>query len=165
MDKRVSGVAHHVIQRSRSSCLAFIPERLSYLDSLTVFAPHYECKVHAYAIMANHVHLLLTSRPEELSALVRALWSEDREIRPIYARRYLLGCMRYIELNPVRAQIVARPEDYRWSSYRANGLGYVDPIVAPHPFYYALGRSLERRRAAYAGFVRRGFARPDSVSP
>jgi putative transposase len=73
--------------------------------------------------------------------------------------------MRYIELNPVGAHIVERPESYRWSSYRANALGYTDPIVTPHPLYYALGRSPEARQAAYARLVRRGFARPDSVSP
>jgi putative transposase len=134
--------------------------------------------------MANHVHLLITpSHILAASDFVRAIregyqchiedrngshdhvWNEDGETRPVYARRYLLACMRYIELNPVRAGIVAQAADYRWSSYRANALGYADPIVTPHPLYYALGRSPEARRAAYERFVRRGFARPDIASP
>ena len=182
----MSGVSHHVIQRTRgpTPCFSRAADRLSFLDLLCIFAPHYECAVHAYVLMANHVHLLVT--PSEVNgggelalAICRryqhyvserysteaAIWDQVQEIRPIHARRYLLSCMRYIELNPVRAQIVAGPADYRWSSYRANALGYRDPIVTPHPLYYALGRSPETRRAAYSRFVRSGFARPDSASP
>ena len=180
------GVSQHIIQRTRGQAACFLraSDRLSFLNVLCDLAPHYECAVHAYVLMANHVHLLVT--PSETNAgpaLVHAIsgryqsyiaeryqsdaavWSEDREIRPIYAKRYLLACMRYIELNPVRAQIAVRPEDYRWSSYRANALGYEDRVVTPHPLYYALGRSEETRRNAYARFVRRGFAQPDSASP
>jgi putative transposase len=136
------------------------------MELLCTFAPHYECAVHAYVLMENHVHLLVTSSGSNGGVeLAHALAQEALEVRPIYARRYLLACMRYIELNPVRAHIVDGPADYRWSSYRANALGYTDPIVTPHPLYYALGRSLEARRAAYARLVRRGFALPDSVSP
>ena len=111
--------------------------------------------------MANHVHLLVTAEAasgatdlaEAVSQRYQPFSSGERELRPVYARRYALTCMRYIELNPVRANIVARPEDYRWSSYRANALGCIDPIVTPHPLYYALGRSPEQRRNAYARFV------------
>ena len=102
---------------------------------------------------------------QEIRGSYPSIWNERLEVRPIHARRYLLGCMRYIELNPVRAGIVAQAEDFRWSSYRANALGYTDPIVTPHPLYYALGRSPEARRNVYARFVRSGFARPDSASP
>lgn len=133
--------------------------------------------------MTNHVHLLVTSRPGGGATLMHsafneyrryaierhgsddAFWNEALEVRQVHARRYLLSCMRYIELNPVTAGIVAHAADYRWSSYRANALGYIDPLVTPHPLYYALGRSPESRRAAYARFVRRGFARVDSASP
>lgn len=180
------GVPQHIIQRTRGQarCVVRAADRLSLLDALCDFAPHYECAVHAYVFMVNHLHLLLTpSQANDGRNLVRAtceryqqyiaeryesdaaVWNEDPEIRPIHARRYLLACMRYIELNPVRAQIAAHAADYRWSSYRANALGYLDPIVTPHPLYYALGRSPETRRAAYARFVRRGFPRPDSASP
>lgn len=156
----------HVIQRRREAWLSCAQERLSYLDLLCTFAPHYECAVHAYVLMENHVHLLVTSSVSGGGVdLARALADEELEVRPVYARRYLLACMRYIELNPVRAHVVERPESYRWSSYRANALGYTDPIVTPHPLYYALGRSPEARRAAYSRLVHRGFALPDSVSP
>ena len=156
----------HLIQRSRGSWFSCAEERLSYIEALCTFAPHYECAVHAYVLMENHAHLLVTSPDSSGGAdLARALAGEEPEIRPVHARRYLLACMRYIELNPVRASIVDGPAEYRWSSYRANALGYTDPIVTPHPVYYALGRSAEARREAYARFVRRGFARPDRVSP
>ena len=160
------GTTQHVIQRSRGPCFSGAQDRLSFLDLLCTFAPHYQCAVHAYVLMANHVHLLVTS-PDSIGGidLAHALADVELEMRPVYARRYLLACMRYIELNPVRARIVDRPADYRWSSYRANALGYTDPIVTPHPLYYALGRSPEARQTAYARLVRRGFARPDSVSP
>ena len=168
------GVPQHIIQRTRGEapCFSRASDHLSFLDVLCVHAPHYECAVHAYVLMTSHVHLLLTpAEPDGGCELARAICveaairDESREVRPIHARRYLLACMRYIELNPVRAQIVAHAADYRWSSFRANALGYVDPIVTPHPLYYALGRSPETRRAAYARFVRRGFARPDIASP
>jgi len=166
-------VSRHVIHRSRVACFSNAGSRLAYLELLTVFAAHHECAVHAYALMDNHVHLLVTSSAGlDLARAVRLQYRaesgipfEDDQVRPIHARRYLLACMRYIELNPVRANIVSRPESYRWSSYRANALGYKDPIVTPHPLYYALGRSPEARRVAYARFVRTGFPRPDSMSP
>jgi putative transposase len=168
--------SQHIIQRSRSSCFPGADDLLAYLDLMIVFAAHYECAVHAYALMANHVHMLVTATASsggsdfahavcDRYAVEKKAPTWQEQIRPIHARRYLLACMRYIELNPVRARIVSRPESYRWSSYRANALGYVDPIVTPHPLYYALGRSPEVRRAEYARFVRSGFPRPDSVSP
>jgi putative transposase len=119
-------------------------------------------------LMGNHVHLLLTlSREDGAACLVRslceryaryvrdahersaALWEERFEARPVYPRGYLLACMRYIELNPVRAGLAGRPEDYRWSSFRSNALGQEDAVVTPHPYYYALGRSPGLRQAAY----------------
>jgi len=81
-------------------------------------------------------------------------WTEGLDLSPVYQRRHLLACMRYIEANPVRARIVAQPQNYRWSSFACNALGRDDPLVAPHPYYYALGRDAAARRAAYLG----GFA-------
>ncbi|MGH8673641.1 MAG: transposase [Burkholderiales bacterium] len=179
------GVARHVIQRGRgrAPCFSCAEDRLAYLELLGTFAAHYECAVHAYVLMANHVHTLMMSSAAGAAELARTLceryqryvaekygadgmvWDGNPEIRPVYARRYVLGCMRYIELNPVRAQIVTRPGDYRWSSYRSNALGHDDPVVTPHALYYALGRSADLRRRAYARFVHRGFAGPDTASP
>ena len=169
-------VPQHVIQRSRSPCFSCIGDRAVYLDLLTTCAAHGECAVHAYVLMTNHVHFLATpSNASGALDLARALgeryqhyvteryggdgrlWNEDCEIRPVHARRYVLACMRYIELNPVRADLVQRPQDYRWSSFGSNALGHEDALVTPHPLYYALGRSPDARRRAYARFVLRGW--------
>jgi putative transposase len=113
------------------------------------------CAVHAYARLATHVHLLLTPlRAGGASALARLLQASDLDASPVTARRYLLACMRYIELNPVRAGLVRHPADFRWSSYRANALGEADPLVTPHAVYCALGRDAEERRAAYRAAFR-----------
>jgi putative transposase len=119
------------------------------------------------------VHLLATSaRPRGVSQLMAALaarhgqrlaanhgreaesWTEGLDLSLVYERRHLLACMRYIEMNPVRARIVPQPQDYRWSSFASNALGRDDPLVAPHPYYYALARDAAARRTAYL----RGFS-------
>ena len=142
---------------------------MQYLAALRDCASRAECAVHAYALMGNHVHLLLTferaAGPARLMPAVAAryalylsseyghedaLWEEPYDASPIYARRHLFGCMRYIEENPVRAGLAPDPAAYRWSSYRANALGEDDALVTPHPHYYSLGRSPELRRMAYA---------------
>ena len=169
------GVPQHVILRSRSLCFSCTDDRVAYLKLFSTCAAHGECAVHAYVLMTNHVHALMTSSATGAAEFARTLcerhrryvaerygangtlWDEDREIRPVHARRYVLACMRYIELNPVRARLVRRPEDYRWSSFRSNALGKEDPVVTPHALYYALGRSPDLRRRAYARFVLRGW--------
>jgi len=164
------GVALHLIQRGRGRAACFVCERdgLAYLSWLRVYAQRFECAVHAYVLMSNHVHFLLTpARDEGASQLMRALagcyaryvvetrglagalWEEPFDASPVYAPRYLLSCMRYIEENPVHAGLVADPNAYRWSSFGANAWGRDDPVVAPHPLYCALGHSPERRRARY----------------
>jgi putative transposase len=123
------------------------------------------CAVHAYALMASHSHLLLTPvRAGGASALGELVGASDLDASPVIARRYLLACMRYIELNPVRAGLVRHPADFRGSSYRANALGEADALVTPHAVYCALGRDAEARRAAYrAGF--RGALRSPARRP
>jgi putative transposase len=114
-----------------------------------------ESPLHAYALMGTHVHLLLTpSRAGGAMPLVRALRAASFDASPVFTRRYVLACMRCIELNPVRAALVRDPARYRWSSYRANALGEPDELVTPHALYCALGRSAEERQRAY----RRSFA-------
>ena len=164
------GVALHLVQRDpdRAPCFASALERLAYLAILRDAAARFRCAVHAYVLMGNHAHVLLTPwREQSATLLMRSLgeggasplagarpcagtaWREHFEATPLYVRRHLLASMRYIELNPGRAGIVARPGDFRWSSYRANALGLEDPLVTPHALYCALGRSPELRRAAY----------------
>ena len=169
-----AGVALHIIQRARTACFPGERDRLAFLHWLRGCTERYECDMHAYALMGNHVHLLLTpALAEGAENLMQALctrysryfgetydctgqlWEQGYDASPIHARQYLLACMRYIESNPVSAQLVTRPGAYRWSSYRANALGREDPLVTPHPLYYALGRTPEARQAAYRALFQR----------
>jgi len=109
-----------------------------------------DCPVHAYVLMGTHIHVLLTpARVQGAMPLIRALGAREFDASPVYTRRHVLACMRYIELNPVRAGLVRHPARYRWSSYRANALGEADALITPHALYCALGRSAEERCAAY----------------
>jgi len=166
----IPGHSLHVIQRGRLRSACFFGEEdcAAYLHWLGRYAADFACCVHAYVLMGNHVHLLLTpSRTNGIAGLMRsvgehyahyaaqahrrdgALWENRYDAIPVHVGRYLLSCMRYIELNPVRARVVASPEQYRWSSFRANALGQDDPLLTPHAHYCALGRSAESRQAAY----------------
>ena len=171
----IPGHPLHVIQRGRLRTACFFSDEdcAAYLGYLSQYAAGYTCAVHAYVLMGNHVHLLLTpSREGGVARLMRstcehyaryadtlhrldgALWEERFEAFPVHAGRYLLACMRYIELNPVRARVVASPGQYRWSSYHANALGRGDALVTPHAHYCALGRSAGMRQAAYRALFR-----------
>jgi putative transposase len=168
----------HVVQRGRerSACFSCARDRTAYLDVLRDCAARTGCAVHAYALMGNHVHLLVTSaRAGAAARLMPAIaagyarhlaaayghedsvWEEAYDASPVHARRHLLACMRYIEENPVLAGLAAQPGKYPWSSYRANAVGEDDALLTPHPHYYSLGRSPDERRAAYAAlFARAG---------
>ena len=123
--------------------------------------------------MTNHVHLLLTPKkaesvPKLVISLGRCyvqyinttyrrtgtLWDSRYKSSLIQAETYLMECMRYIELNPVRAAMVEDPAHYRWTSYRANGLGLADALISPHPLYLALGRTGAARLVAYRALFR-----------
>jgi putative transposase len=82
------------------------------------------------------------------------LWEGRFRSCPVQEEGYLLACQRYIELNPVRANMVAHPAEYRWSSYRANAQGEADERVQPHPLYAALGGGALARQAAYRELFR-----------
>lgn len=165
-----ANVALHVIRRGagRAECFFGERDRAAFLRWLARYAARFECSVHAYVLMGNHVHLLTTAtRTSGIADLLRALcarhdryaserlgracalWEDGFEASPIHVRRHLYACMRYIELNPVRARLARHPGAYRWSSYGANALGAEDALVTPHAYYYALGRSMEARREAY----------------
>ena len=146
------GVALHLVQHGRQACFCGAEDRLGYLERLRSATMELDCPVHAYVLMGNHVHLLVTpARANGGSLLLRELGAcaDDCDATPVVASRYVLHCMRYIELNPVRAGLVAHPADYRWSSYRANALGRQDALVTPHPCYYALARTPRARCAAW----------------
>jgi putative transposase len=164
------GVPQHVIQRGNNRQPCFLQERdyRFYLESLHEASTQTGCRVHAYVLMTNHVHLLIT--PEGVGAISHVmqrlgrryvayfnqayrrsgtLWEGRFKACLIDSERYLLTCYRYIELNPVRAAMVDAPERYAWSSYHANACGTYDPLVEPHTEYLSLGSNAEERREAY----------------
>src|ERR1700757_3980819 len=137
----LSEVPVHIIQRGRDGGACFFGDRdyVRYLDELRELAPQLGCAVHAYCLMTNHVHLLLTPQTTDSCALLMkrlgqryvqyvngnygrsgTLWEGRFRSAVVQSERYLLACSRYIELNPVRAAMVGHPRQYRWSSYRIN---------------------------------------------
>lgn len=165
----------HIIQRgnNRSVCFHAEEDFLFYLDWLARAAHDTGCAVHAYCLMSNHVHLLLTaSTPDGAGALMKmlgqryvqyvnrtyrrsgTLWEGRFRSCLLQEEGYLLECHRYIELNPVRAAMVEHPAHYRWSSYRTNAQGEASAFLKPHPLYEALGRDAAERLAAYRELFR-----------
>ena len=169
------GLPIHLVQRghNRDACFFADEDCLAYLDWLAESLKKTGCALHAYALMTNHVHLLLTPPSSEaVSQLVISLgrryvqyinktyhrsgtlWDSRYKSSLVHADDYLLACQRYIELNPVRAELVSDPALYRWSSYRANGLGQADALLTPHELYLALDRQAPARLAAYRALFR-----------
>lgn len=168
-------VPQHLIQRgnNRQTCFVADEDYRFYLDWLAEYAGKTGCRIHAYVLMTNHVHLLVsaeraTATGEMMKALGQryvqyfnrtyrrsgTLWEGRFRSCPTQAEDYLLACQRYIELNPVRAGMVAHPAEYRWSSYRSNAQGEVDPLIQPHEIYAALGLDAASRQAAYRELFR-----------
>jgi putative transposase len=166
----LDGTPLHIVQRghNRAPCFFCEGDYVRYLHWLDEALTESDCALHAYVLMTNHVHLLVTPQkaamvPRLLISLGRryvqyinrryrrtgTLWDSRYKSSLIHAQTYLLACQRYIELNPVRAAMVDDPAHYRWSSYRANGLGQPDPLLLPHPLYRALGGNDSERQAAY----------------
>jgi putative transposase len=166
------GVAMHVIQRghNRNACFRAPGDQALYLAFLRELAPKSDCLVHAYCLMPNHVHLLMTPSSEgACAALMRnlgqryvrhfnrrynrsgTLWEGRFRSCVIDSARYLLACYRYIELNPVRAGLAAYPQGYESSSYSANMGKRADTLITPHVEFLALGNDGDARIRAYAG--------------
>jgi len=167
----------HVVQRGHNRNPSFLQDhdRELYLGLLNEFRSKYRCSIHAYVLMTNHVHLLLTPQEDGgVSNLMRRLgmafvsgmnrrygrtgsgWEGRFWSSVVDSSSYLLKCHRYIELNPVRAGLVKRAERFRWSSHSHNAFGAPLPMVEPHPEFLALGADDDCRRSAY----RRLFAAP-----
>jgi len=160
----------HIIQRgnNRSPCFACETDFMVYLSLLRQYSAETSCQVHAYVLMTNHVHLLLSpGNRTGPSALMRrlgqhyvqyfnrryqrtgTLWEGRFRSCLVESERYLLICQRYIELNPVRARMVSDPRQYPWSSYHVNASGAEDPLITQHLVYLGLGKHDVERRAAY----------------
>jgi putative transposase len=172
---RIAGVPLHIIQRgnNRGACFFADHDYGCYLQNLSELAARYACAIHAYVLMTNHVHLLLTpGRPDGASLLMKhlgqryvqyvnrvydrsgTLWEGRFRSSIVQADTYLLRCQRYIELNPVRSAMVDTPGAYRWSSFATNALGHRSALVTPHSRFLALGTHESSRRAAYLELFR-----------
>jgi len=167
----IPGQPQHIIVRGNNREPIFYADEdyIFYLAKLKQACDKHRCDLHAYVLMTNHVHLLLTPHTEQgigkaLQMIGRyyvqyfnytyqrtgTLWEGRYKATLIDSEHYLLTCYRYIELNPVRAQNMAKhPAEYPWSSYRCNALGQVDVNMVPHAEYLQLGNTLENRLASY----------------
>ena len=169
-------VAHHIVQRGHNRQVVFAADDdfRYYLDTLKTWKGAYGIKVYGYCLMTNHVHLVLEP-PDEVEVLSRlmkrlagrqtryvnrredrsgTLWESRYKSSPIQTDEYLLACCRYVDLNPVRAGMVAAPQDYRWSSYRMKA-GWDRPAwLDPDPCYVALGQTRQYRFGRYRRFVK-----------
>lgn len=162
---------HHLIQQGHDGQLIFRePEDYQrFLGWLKDSAKEYKVAIHAYVLMPDHLHLLASPATE--SGLAQAMQRVGRYYVPWFnakygrsgtlfrgrfktslleAERYLLACSRYVELNPVRAQLVADPGDYPWSSYAHHTGLRPDPVVTDHALFWELGNTPFQREAAYA---------------
>lgn len=166
---------HHVVQRGHNRQVVFVavPDYLRYLDALAEFKTEFGIKVYAYCLMTNHVHLLL-GLGDEVSGLGRlmkrvagrqtryhnalegrtgTLWESRYKSSPVDSDAYLLACVRYIELNPVRARMVEAPEQYPWSSARHHlGIERCN-WLDEDPCYVALGNDAIERHVRHREFL------------
>jgi len=166
----LSGVPCHIITRgnNREACFYGDEDYLFYLECLADACERYRVALHAYVLMTNHVHLLMT--PEDSSGISKVmqslgrryvqyinyqykrcgtLWESRHKSSLIDAEQYLLSCYRYIELNPVRAGMVEHPADYRWSSYGVNAGIRPRKQLVEHECYKRLGLDNESRYFSY----------------
>ncbi|HYQ24557.1 REP-associated tyrosine transposase [Stenotrophomonas sp.] len=176
------GFPQHIVQRGNDRQVVFFSNRdpALYLGLLRDCAHEHRCRIHAYVLMGNHVHLLVTpDAPGGMSRMMQAvnrtyvrhvnererrtgsLWEGRFHSTVIDTDRYLLACQRYIELNPVRAGMVTHPGDYRWSSYRANAQGRANALLAPHSAFELIAADVESRRSRYAEFIEQGVPAGD----
>ncbi len=175
----IANVAWHIIQRgnNRSACFLAKEDYLFYLQQLAEQSVEHGCAIHAYCLMTNHVHILLT--PEEAigpSLMMKhlgqrfvqyinrkylrsgTLWEGRFKSCLAQDERYALHCYRYIELNPVRASMAKHPGDYRWSSFSHNGEGVENALITPHRNYLSLGNNVLDRQIAYRSMVESGVS-------
>ena len=165
----------HVVQRgnNRDACFFCEDEYRYFLDRLREGQGRFGVALHAYVLMTNHVHLLMTPRDTAgISRLMQhlgrhyvlyvnrqyrrtgTLWEGRHKASLVQADKYLLTSMRYIELNPVAAGMVQSPEQYRWSSYRCHAWGEPNPWLRDHDLYVRLGASEHDRQCAYRELFR-----------
>lgn len=164
----------HITQRGNNRCAVFLDDEdfNHYRQSLSDALALEQIKLHAYALMNNHVHLLISV--ESAGQFSRAMCQLGRRYVRYFNQRhgrsgtlwegryksclvggsdYLLNVLRYIELNPVRAALVDCAENYRWSSARHHLGIQPDGLVTSHPCYIALGSEREKRVETYRAML------------
>ena len=166
----VPEMALHIVQRGhdRAPCFFDQADYAAYLVALGTYAARFSCVVHAYCLMTNHVHLLVTPGDQVGCSLLMkhlaqrhskrinakqdrtgSLWEGRFHSGLVASDEYAIACYRYIELNPVRACMVDHPSKYRWSSYGANSQARSDGFVKAHASFLAIGMDAPHRVAAY----------------
>ena len=166
----IPGTPLHVIQRgnNRGPCFFGDVDRRFYLKCLAEAALRRQCAVHAYVLMANHVHLLVTPAESGAAAAMMqdvgrryvriintihgrsgTLWEGRFKSSVVDSEAYLMTCHRYIEMNPVRAGLADRPIAYRWSSHHHYAAGIPDRLITEHALFTGLGATDTERRAAF----------------
>ena len=166
----IPGVPQHVILRGNNRAIIFAASEdyQFFLEKLKSACDKHGCALHAYVLMTNHVHLLIS--PRDATALAKTMQMVGRyyvqyfnfhyrrsgtlfegryRATLIDSQDYLLTCMRYIEMNPVRANMAENPAAYGWSSYRYNAMGEPNELLTPHDEYRCLGKNENERWAAY----------------
>jgi len=164
------GHPQHVIIRGNNREPIFYADEdyQYYLEKLKKACDKHDCDIHAYVLMTNHIHLLITPKKKEgISKVIQmlgryyvqyfnhtyqrtgTLWEGRYKATLIDSEHYALSCYRYIELNPVRADMVEHPAEYPWSSYRYNALNERNNLVVRHPIYKRLGKSVNEQCIAY----------------
>lgn len=169
---------HHIIQRGNDQRLVFGDDAdyRAFLGWLREASRQYKVAIHAYVLMPNHLHLLATPSDEEGLAKTMqwlgryyvpyfnrkyqrtgTLWQGRYKTSVIDTEAYFMACSRYIELNPVRANLHADPADYPWSSYRHHIGLHHDPLITEHALYWHLGNTPFEREAAYKDLAQHGL--------
>lgn len=169
---------HHLIQRGVDQQLVFheTADYMFFLDCLREASRQFNVAIHAYVLMPNHLHLLAT--PADKDGLARmmqwigrhyvpyfnqkyhrsgTLWQGRYRTSVLDAEHYLMLCSRYIDLNPVRAKLVAHAGDYAWSSYQHHVGIKSDPMISDHVLYWSLGNTPFEREAAYRRLIEEGL--------
>lgn len=171
----LSHTPHHIVQRGHNRQTIFVSDDdyNYYRENLIDCKREFGCKIYAYCLMTNHVHLVINpgKKPESLSLLMKrvagrqtryvnklegrsgSLWEGRYKSSIIATHEYFPACCRYIELNPLRAGMVTDPAQYRWSSYAAKVHGKKDPVIDLYPSYVSLGENEEQRQKAYKEYV------------
>jgi putative transposase len=172
----VPAYPHHIIQRGNNRQAIFFTadDYRYYRESLRQAKRTYQCRIYAYVLMTNHVHLLVEPpQAEDLGRFMQSvgrryvryindtyqrsgtLWEGRYKSAVISRDEYVMMCSRYIELHPVRAGMVRHPGAYRWSSYRGRALGVPDALLDADPWYPGLRTHATARQQAYqVGWMR-----------